>query len=105
MNYPKINISKKQIADFCQRWLIREFCLFGSVLREDFHPNSDLDILVAFAPEADWSLFDHLQMEQELAKLLGRKIDLFSKRAIAENHNWMRRMEILNTAQVIYATR
>ncbi len=101
----KPNISKAQIADFCRRWRISEFALFGSALREDFRPDSDLDILVTFAPEADWSLLDQVQMEQELAQLFQRKIDLYTKQAVEQNHNWLRRREILNTAQVIYAAR
>lgn len=98
-------ISKAHIADFCRRWRINEFALFGSALREDFRHDSDLDILVTFAPEADWSLLDQVQMEQELAQLLQRKIDLYTKQAVEQNHNWLRRREILNTAQVIYAAR
>ena len=97
-----INLPRSQIANFCQRWHIRELALFGSVLRDDFGPFSDLDILVTFAPEANWSLLDHLRMEQELATLLSRKIDLFSRRAVEQSHNWMRRREILNTAEVVY---
>jgi predicted nucleotidyltransferase len=102
MTKQNINFPRNQIADFCQRWHIIELALFGSVLRDDFRPDSDLDILVTFAPEANWSLLDHLRMEQELAGLLNRKIDLFTKRAVEQSHNWMRRREILNTAQVIY---
>jgi len=105
MTQRNIDISKEQIADFCRRWHISEFALFGSVLRDDFAPDSDLDILVTFAPGADWSLLDHLRMEQELADLLGRKIDLLSKRAVEQSHNWRRRREILNTAEVVYVSR
>ena len=97
-----INLPQKHIADFCRRWHISEFALFGSVLRDDFSPNSDLDTLVTFAPEANWSLLDHLRMEKELAALLNRKIDLFTKRAVEQSHNWIRRQEILGTAEVIY---
>jgi predicted nucleotidyltransferase len=100
-----LDIPQEQIADFCQRWHIRELALFGSVLRDDFASDSDLDIVVTFTPEADWSLFDHLRMEQELADLLGRKIDLFSKRAVERSHNWIRRHEILTTAEVVYESR
>jgi predicted nucleotidyltransferase len=103
MNKQTNEIPEKRIADFCQRWKISEFALFGSVLRDDFDQESDLDILVTFAPGADWSLFDHLRMEQELTSLLGRKIDLFTKRAVEQSQNWIRRGEILNTAEVIYA--
>jgi predicted nucleotidyltransferase len=100
-----LDIPKQQIADFCRCWHIRELALFGSVLRDDFAPDSDLDIMITFVPEADWSLFDHLRMEQELADLLGRKIDLFSRRAVERSHNWVRRQEILNTAEVVYESR
>ena len=97
-----INLPEKQIADFCRRWHISEFALFGSVLRDDFSPDSDLDVLVTFAPEASWGLLDHLRMERELTALLNRKTDLFGKRAVEQSHNWMRRQEILNTAEVVY---
>jgi uncharacterized protein len=100
-----IEMPEKQIADFCQRWRINEFALFGSVLRDDFDPQSDVDVLVTFAPGADWSLLDHVRMEQELADLLGRRIDLLSKQAVEQSHNWIRRREILNTAEVVYVSR
>jgi len=99
-----INLSQNQLAEFCRRWMIDELAFFGSVLREDFDSESDLDILVKFKPVANWSLLDHTRMEQELSQLLGRKIDLFSKRAIEQSHNWIRRQEILNTAEVVYAS-
>ncbi len=95
-------LPQNEIADFCHRWKINEFALFGSVLRNDFGSDSDLDILVTFAPEADWSLFDHVRMQEELNHLLQRKIDLLSWRAVEQSHNELRRREILNTAQVIY---
>jgi predicted nucleotidyltransferase len=90
------------VADFCRRWCISELALFGSVPRADCHPDSDLDILVAFAPEAHWSLLDHILMERELADLLGRDVDRLTKRSVEESHNWIRRKQILDTAQVIY---
>jgi predicted nucleotidyltransferase len=102
MGIHNIEIPGDQIVDFCRRWRISELALFGSVLRDDFNPDSDLDVLVTFAPEANWSLLDHLRMEQELARILNRKIDLFTKRAVELSHNWIRRQEILNTAEVIY---
>jgi uncharacterized protein len=66
LSVKNVFLPQKEISDFCQRWQISEFALFGSVLRDDFGPDSDLDVLVTFAPEADWSLFDHLRMEEEL---------------------------------------
>jgi predicted nucleotidyltransferase len=92
-----------QLKSFCDRWQITELSLFGSILRDDFHPDSDIDLLAVFAPEAEWGLLDHAQMQQELEALCGRKIDLISKRSIERSTNWIRRQEILSTAQVIYA--
>jgi predicted nucleotidyltransferase len=100
-----LDLPEKKISGFCQRWRISEFALFGSVLRDDFGAESDLDILVAFAPDADWSLLDHVQMEQELEALLGRKVDLLSRRSVERSRNWLRRKEILETAEVVYASR
>jgi uncharacterized protein len=98
-----IPLPKDQIADFCTHWQVAELSLFGSILREDFHPNSDIDVLIAFTPEADWGLLEHVQMQQELKAILGREVDLVSKRAIERSSNWIRRQEILSTAQPIYA--
>jgi uncharacterized protein len=100
-----IEIPKDKIADFCQKWKIVELCLFGSVLRDDFRPDSDIDILVTFAPDAEWSLLDHLAMEEELSAIFGRKVDLVSRRAIERSENYIRRKAILETAQPYYATR
>jgi predicted nucleotidyltransferase len=105
LNVRNLGLSGQEISGFCQRWRITEFALFGSVLRDDFDAESDLDILVAFAPDADWSLLDHVRMEQELEALLGRKVDLLSRRSVERSHNWLRRREILDTAEVVYASR
>ena len=102
MNNPGIRIPADEIAKFCQRWKISELALFGSVLRDDFGPDSDLDILVTFAEEADWGLFDHVQMEQELEASFGRGVDLISKRAVEHSVNWVRRQEILDAARVLF---
>jgi predicted nucleotidyltransferase len=99
----KAIIPSREVSSFCQRWRIIEFAVFGSALRDDFGPGSDLDVLVTFDPDANWSLLDHLKMENELASLLKRDIDLFTRRAVEQSHNWLRRREILDTAEVIYA--
>ncbi len=96
-------IPTSEIAKFCQHWKIRELALFGSALRDDFSPDSDLDLLVTFATDAEWGLFDHVQMQQELQTLLQRSVDLISKRALERSQNWLRRQEILNTAQVLFS--
>jgi uncharacterized protein len=96
------SLPKDKIADFCSRWRVAELSLFGSVLREDFHPQSDVDILITFQPESNWGLLEHVQMQQELQDILGRDVDLVSKRAIERSSNWICRQEILSTAQPIY---
>ena len=101
----RLQVTDEQIAEFCQRWQIDELAVFGSVLREDFGQDSDVDMLVTFAPSSDWSLLDHVQMKQELTSLLGRDVDLVSRRAIDRSENWIRRKEIQRTAQVVYASR
>lgn len=94
-----------EIAQFCQRWLIRELALFGSVLRDDLRPDSDVDVLVTFSTEANWGLLDHVQMQQELEAILGRRVDLISTRALEHSRNWMLRNEILNTAETLFSQR
>jgi hypothetical protein len=98
----KIDISPEAIASFCQRWKITEFALFGSILRDDFRPDSDVDVLVSFATDAKWSLFDIIHMKQELEILFGREVDFIQKDCL---RNPFRRYEILSTKQVIYATK
>ena len=95
----KIEIPKEKIADFCRKWKIVELSLFGSVLRDDFRPNSDVDLLVTFSPDAEWSLLDHMAMEEELSAIFRRKVDLVSRRAIERSQNYIRRKVILETAQ------
>jgi predicted nucleotidyltransferase len=99
----KPDFSQAKISEFCRRWQISELALFGSVLRDDLCPESDLDVLVTFFPGANWGLLDHYQIKQELARLLGRGVDLLTRRAVEQSRNWLRRREILSTAQVVYA--
>ncbi len=65
-----IDIPQQKIVEFCQRWKVVEFALFGSILPEDFRPDSDVDVLVTFAPDATWTLSDHIDMPDELKKPL-----------------------------------
>lgn len=103
----KINvpIPRKKLAEFCQRWKISELAFFGSVLREDFRPNSDIDLLVSFSPEAKVSLFDLVRMQNELKEIFGREVDLVERRAIEKSENYIRRKNILSNTKVIYAAR
>jgi hypothetical protein len=96
----KIVIPKDKIEDFCRRWKVVEFALFGSALREDFRPDSDVDVLVSFAEDADWDLYDWVNMIEELKEIFGREVDLTEKTTI---RNPFRRHAILTTKEVIYA--
>ncbi len=101
----EIPVPADQLEYFCRRWKIAELRVFGSALREDFRPDSDLDLLVRFAPDADWSLLDHVAMEEELAGIVGRKVDLVSQRAIERSSNWIRRKSILESAEPYFVSR
>lgn len=92
-------IDREKIIDFCRRWKIAEFSLFGSVLREDFHPESDIDVLVSFEPDIPWSLYDWVDMIDELKEIFGREVDLVEKSGL---RNPFRRHEILSTRKVVY---
>lgn len=98
----KIQLSQQALAAFCQKWKITEMSFFGSVLREDFRPDSDIDILVSFEDDSPWGILELVRMKRELKTLLGREVDVLTKKAIEQSHNWIRRQEILGTAQVVY---
>jgi hypothetical protein len=98
-----LGIDEATLADFCRRWKVQELALFGSALRKDFGPDSDVDLLVTFDPAARWGLFDHFRMERELAEMLGRDVDLITRNSVESSANWIRRREILRTARPIYA--
>jgi len=97
---PHIQFKQEQIVAFCRKWGVVELSVFGSVLRDDFHPDSDVDILVALPENSGLSLYDWTDMQEELASLFGRKVDLVSKRGL---RNPFRRHEILSTREVLYA--
>ena len=96
----KFRIPRKRIAEFCQRWNINEFSLFGSALRADFRPDSDVDVLVSIDPKAHIGLFEIAEMGIELEKMFRHPVDLVEKEGL---RNPYRRKEILRTAQVVYA--
>jgi predicted nucleotidyltransferase len=96
----RVQIDQERIAEFCRKWMVAEFSLFGSVLRENFGSESDLDVAVALASDAPWSLYEWVDMIEELQEFFGRKVHLVEQTAI---RNPYRRHEILTTKQVIYA--
>jgi len=95
-----VHIDQNLIADFCRKWNIIEFSIFGSALREDFGSESDVDVLVSLAPGTRLSLYDWVDMIDELKSIIGREVDLVEKTGI---RNPFRRREILSTAKVLYA--
>jgi predicted nucleotidyltransferase len=98
MPHIAIDYDKEKLRDFCHRWKITEFSLFGSVVRDDFGPESDVDVMVTFAPDAGRSLFDMVHMEDELVEIFGRDVDLMTRRSIERSRNLMRRESILTNA-------
>ncbi len=96
----RIPVRPAKIAAFCKRWKIAEFSLFGSVIRDDFRPDSDVDVLVSFRPDASWSLWDMTEMQEELETMFGRKVDMVEKEAL---RNPYRRHSILTKREILYA--
>jgi predicted nucleotidyltransferase len=96
-------LPEHRLTDYCHRWKVAEMAVFGSALREDFGPDSDVDILVSFKADARWSLFDLVRMEKELEALLGRAVDLVPRQAVEQSENYIRRESILGNSEVVYA--
>jgi hypothetical protein len=99
----RVELPMEAIADFCRRWKIIEFAVFGSALRDDFRPDSDIDVMVTFEPGARWGLFAQARMERELSETLGREVDLLRRDGVEEMANALRRDDILKSARLIYA--
>ena len=99
----RIAIPADGIAAFCKRWQVTELALFGSVLRDDFGPDSDIDVLVAFKDAARHTLLDMVEMEEELNAIFGRQVDLTERAGIEHSRNYIRRKAILQSAETIYA--
>lgn len=100
-----VHVPSGQIEAFCLRWKIAELSLFGSVLRDDFRADSDVDVLVRFAPGADWSLSHRAQMQEELSTIMGRPADLVERQAVERSENYIRRRHILSSAEPVYVAR
>jgi len=96
-----LNIEKDKVEAFCRKWKVAEFSLFGSVLRDDFRPDSDIDVLVNLHPDQQMTIESFLDMKDELSAMFGgREVDLVQKRLLK---NPFRRYEILTSREVIYA--
>lgn len=101
----RLKFSMSEIARFCQQWQIVEMALFGSVLGDKFRADSDIDILIKFAPNARQGLLTLAKIKYELETRLRRTVDIVLRESIENSENWIRRQEILRTAQVIYEQR
>ncbi len=99
----RLNVPEDRIAEFCRKWRVNELALFGSVLRDDFRPDSDVDVLVTFAPDAAPSLFDHVDMQDELAEIFGREVDLVNRKGLEQSRNPFWKKAILGSARTVYA--
>ena len=103
--HDRLRCDPARLADFCRRWRIARLEVFGSVLRADYRQDSDVDVLATFATDAHWTLFDRVRMREELAAIVGRPVDLANRRAIERSHNWIRRAQILESAEPWYVAR
>lgn len=101
----RLGVPLNAIAAFCQRWNIVEFAVFGSILRDDFRPDSDIDVLVEFNTEFKRGLIETIQMKEELQEIVNRRVDFIVKKALKRSENWLRREKILASAKIIYAKR
>jgi uncharacterized protein len=98
-----VEVPREKIAEFCRKWRVSELALFGSVLRDDFRPDSDVDVLLTFAPDAGISLFDYVDIEEDLEAIFGRKVDVVNRRAVEKSPNRFRKRSILRSARTVYA--
>ncbi|GAB4511378.1 MAG: nucleotidyltransferase family protein [Anaerolineae bacterium] len=98
-----LDIPMDALRTLCQHWQIDELAVFGSALRQDFQPESDIDVLVTFRDGSRWTLLDFVQMQDDFSALFGRQVDLVDKRALIRRQERPANQHILSTAQVIYA--
>jgi len=104
MQFP-ISVDDNKLSSFCQKWKVAEMSLFGSVAQGNARPDSDVDILISFTPDAGWSLLDHVAMQEEMSILLHRNVDLVTRKSIERSTNEIRKRSILENTVPIYVTR
>lgn len=103
--YERLSVSPAELQEFCERSPITELAFFGSILREDFNSNSDIDVLVRLVSDSSLSLMDLVGLEYQFENLFHRKVDLVEREAVESDHNWIRRSEILSSTQIAYESR
>jgi len=102
MNAILEKLKLQSVVDFCRRWDIVELAVFGSVLRDDFSVQSDIDLLLTFAEGTQGTLYDYVLMKDEMEKFLGREVDLINRKALERSKNRLRREEIEQTAKIVF---
>lgn len=100
-----ITIPKDEINSFCRRNHIRSLGLFGSAVREDFGPGSDVDVLIEFEQVYRPGLMELVGMQEELTRIFGQKVDLIERQAVERSENYIRRRHILESVEPIYVAR
>jgi predicted nucleotidyltransferase len=95
----QLEVDEHKLRAIYEKWRIAELALFGSVLRDDFGADSDVDLLVTFEQGEQWRLADLSAIQEELRQLFGRHVDLVERRAVEQNPNWVVRRDILESAQ------
>jgi hypothetical protein len=98
----RLNITEEQLAAFCLKWKIVEFALFGSVLTDEFRPDSDVDVMVTFDKDAHWGI-EIVTIGDELMEMLGREVDLVTRPSVERSENYLMRRSILSNTRTIYA--
>jgi len=103
---PKVGmeIPREKIAEFCRKWKIRKFALFGSIPRNDLRPDSDIDVTIDFEPGVTYSLFDLIRMEDDLKEIFGRGVDLLTQSMVEQSRNYIRRKPIQSLMEVVYVS-
>ncbi len=97
-----IEIQKEKVTAFCLRNHICSLALFGSVLRDDFRPESDVDVLIEFEPGQEPGLMELIGMQDKLSEILGRKVDMVERKAVEKSENYIRRRHVLDSMEHVY---
>ena len=100
--YQRLQVDSEKLKQFCQSNLIAELAVFGSILRDDFSSNSDVDVLITYLPDAPRGLLEKVQLKDKFENRFRRPVELISKTSIENSYNWIKRSSILNSCEVLY---
>ena len=102
MTLHEIRLEESAMREFCHRWNIRELAIFGSILRDDFRPDSDVDFLFTLEDPSTLTFDSWAQMEEDLQRIVGRPVELVTRRSVEASENAYRRRHILDSARPVY---